>query len=486
MRDLVIDLSRVALKRRRTKIVATVGPASNTPQMLAALIDAGVDVFRLNFSHGTHESHGQTHQAIRAAEARAGRHVGVLADLCGPKIRVGTFEHGGIDVADGAAVTVTVREVVGGPGLIPSEYPALARDLKPGDRVLLDDGKLELRVEFVQETEIGCRVITGGRLTDKKGMNLPGVAVSAPALTEKDRADALFAARLGVDHLALSFVRSADDVHELKSLLAASGLDIPVIAKIEKPEALNSIGAILEAADGIMVARGDLGVEMPAEQVPVIQAELVRLAILACRPVIVATQMLESMIQAPRPTRAEVADVADAPLALADAVMLSAETATGRYPREAVATMDRILRLVEGHQWKHGKHGLVSEHAPDVSIDAPAAMARAVALLSRDVAVRSIVVPTEHGNTARQIAAKRPAAPIVAVSADERVCRRLALHWGVTSELAPPERQADLPRLARDVVRRLGLAEPGQPILLVWDSDPAHTGAALSVSLLSA
>ena len=250
MPDLVIDLSRVALKR--TKIVATVGPASNTSQMLAALIDAGVDVFRLNFSHGTHESHGQAFQAIRAAEARAARHVGVLADLCGLKIRVGAFEHGGIDLADGAAVTVTVRQIVGMPGLIPSEYPALARDLKPGDRVLLDDGKLEFRVESVQGTEIGCRVITGGRLTDRKGMNLPGIALSASALTEKDRADALFAARLGVDYLARSFVRSANDVHELKSLLAASDFDVPVIAKIEKPEALDAIGAILEAADGIM------------------------------------------------------------------------------------------------------------------------------------------------------------------------------------------------------------------------------------------
>src|SRR6185295_12888639 len=300
-----------------------VGPASSTVEALVGLIEAGVDVFRLNFSHGTHESHGKVFEAIRAASARAKKQVAVLGDLCGPKIRVGTFEGGGIDLAWGGEVVVTVREVEGKPGLIPSEYRALAADVVPGDRVLLDDGKMQLQVKAVEGTEIRCEVLAGGRLTDRKGMNLPGVRVSAPALTEKDKADAAFAVKLGVDYLALSFVRAPTDVADLKALLRDLRAETPVIAKIEKPEALDTIGGILEVADAIMVARGDLGVEMAEEEVPLIQ------------------QMLESMIESARPTRAEVTDVAAAALSRVDAVMLSAETASGKHPREAVATMDR-------------------------------------------------------------------------------------------------------------------------------------------------
>lgn len=471
---------------RRTKIVATIGPASADKLTLRQLVDAGVDVMRLNFSHGNHEEKAALITSIREVEVEAGRPIAILQDIQGPKIRVGAIRDAPLRLEPGDILDIHGDGREGEPGHISTNYPNLVYETDPGESIFLDDGMIELRVTEEYDSTVRCEVIVGGDLHPGKGVNLPGARLSVDALTEKDCEDLRFGMEHGVDYVALSFVRHAYDAASAREVMVRVGPAVPLLAKVEKREAVDRMNSILRAFDGAMVARGDLGVELPPEQVPIAQSQLVDVARRAGKPVIVATQMLESMIQAPRPTRAEVTDVADAAHSLADAVMLSAETAVGRYPREAVATMDRILRLVEGHQWKHGKHGLVSERAPEGGIDAPAAMARAVAQLSRDVAVRSIVVPTEHGNTARQIAAKRPAAPIIAVSADERVCRRLALYWGVTSQLAPPERQADLPRLARDVVRRLGLAESGQPILLVWDSDPAHTGAALSVSLLSA
>jgi pyruvate kinase len=485
MQTLSLDLSRVALKQRRTKIVATVGPASSSPAMLQRLIEAGVNVFRLNFSHGTHEMHGEVYGRIRTAAAHANRQVAILADLCGPKIRVGQFEGGGIDLRIGESVTVTVRETQGRPGLIPSQYHALASDVRHGDRILLDDGQLELRVEAVAGTEITCTVVVGGRLRDKKGMNLPGVAVSAPALTDKDREDATFASQLGVDYLALSFVRSPGDVQQLRDLLAHLGRDTPIIAKIEKPEALTVIGAILEAADGIMVARGDLGVECPAEEVPLIQQELVRLAIQANKPVIVATQMLESMISNPRPTRAEMSDVAHAAMSRADAVMLSAETAAGQYPVDAVATMDRVLRLVEGYQWQHGAFGTVTPGAPaGLGDDSGEALSRATALLSRELGVRAVVVPTRTGRTARLVSAERPAAPILAVTHNEDVCRRLALQWGIQPMLARLEDLETPSLLGRRVAVEAGMAEAGQLILLVWETR-AEGRSAPTVSIVS-
>jgi len=487
MQELAIDLSRVALKRRRTKIVATVGPSSSTVDALAGLIEAGVDVFRLNFSHGTHESHGKVFEAIRAASARTRKPVAVLGDLCGPKIRAGTFEGGGIDLQWGAEVVVTVREVEGKPGLIPSEYRELAADVVAGDRILLDDGKLQLQVKKVEGTEIACEVVEGGRLTNKKGMNLPGVRVSTPALTEKDKADAAFAVKLGVDYLALSFVRAPTDVADLKALLRDLRAETPVIAKIEKPEALDTIGGILEVADAIMVARGDLGVEMAAEEVPLIQQELVRLAVAAHKPVIVATQMLESMIESARPTRAEVTDVAAAALSRADAVMLSAETASGKHPREAVATMDRVLRMVEGYQWKRGQHGKVAESPllGNVQARLNGALSRATSMLSGELEVRAVVAPTRTGRMARLISSARPAAPVLALTSSESLCRRMQLLWGVAPEMASTvELEAPAP-LARAAVQRLGLASAGQHFLLVWDASPDRSGLAPTVSILS-
>ncbi len=485
MDPISIDLTRIALKNRRTKIVATVGPASNSPAMLTKLIAAGVDVFRLNFSHGTHEGHAAAFANIRAAAAEAGRHIAVLADLCGPKIRVGTFEAGSIELAEGATVVVTTRDVAGVPGLIPSEYQALVTDVTKGDRILLDDGKLELCVNSISGADVECRVVTGGRLSNRKGMNLPGVKVSAQALTQKDRADALFAAKMGADYLALSFVRSGDDLRGLKKLLSDAGLNTPVIAKIEKPEALKVIGDILEVTDGVMVARGDLGVEMAAEEVPLIQQELIRLSRKTHRPVIVATQMLESMIESPRPTRAEVTDVAAAAFAYSDAVMLSAETASGKYPVEAVKTMDRVLRLVEGYQWKGRNHGRISDLEPGEQMLISSAVSRATTLLSRDLQVRAVVVPTRSGGTARIVSSERPAAPLVAIASDPAVCRRLALQWGVTPMLATEAQLAHPELFARELVVKMGLAAAGDRILMVWDSDRHHSGLEPTVSVLT-
>jgi pyruvate kinase len=485
-----LDLSRVALKRRRTKIVATLGPASANAETLDKLIAAGVDVFRLNFSHGNHESHANAYNLVRAAQERAGKPVAVLADMCGPKIRVGRFAGGSITIDTGERVTVTVRDVEGKPGLIPSEYKALAGDVKPGDRILLDDGKLELKVLSKQDSDITCEVINGGKLSDKKGMNLPGVAVSAPALTDKDRADAEFAAKLGVDFVALSFVRKAEDVQGLRALLDKTGKTPHIIAKIEKPEAVECIGAIIDAADGIMVARGDLGVEMAAEEVPLVQRELIRLTVQMNKPVIVATQMLESMIDNPRPTRAEVSDVAQAAMAGADAVMLSAETAAGKFPVAAVATMDRVLRLVEGYEWKHTQFERLSDHTTRVLDEATPelavseAVARATAHLSRDLEVRAVIVPTRTGRTARVVAADRPAAPVLLLSHSREVCHRGKLHWGTEPVLCNADEPIDQPAFVRSLVKRQGLADTGHFILLVWDAGHGRGEFEPTVSVL--
>ena len=374
------------LHRRRTKIVATVGPASRDPVMLEALLRAGVNVFRLNLSHGEHADHRANFDNIRAVSASVGEPVAILADLCGPKIRVGRFAAGCITLEKGQAVTVTTRNVLGEPGLIPSQYTALGEDVRPGDRILLDDGMLELHVDAVAGSDIACTVTAGGLLKDRKGMNLPNVLVSSPALTDKDRDDAHFALDLGVDFLALSFVRRPSDVADLKALIDAAGATTPVIAKIEKPEALDAIDEILEASDGLMVARGDLGVELAPEAVPIVQHDLIERCRRRNKPIIVATQMLESMIEHPRPTRAEVSDVSHAVFAGADAVMLSAETASGAYPIKAVEMMDRVARQVEGWQWIEGAFRSLS--AGERERPTPLPLREAVALSTAQLVAR--------------------------------------------------------------------------------------------------
>ena len=417
--------------------MATQGPATSTPEVLDAMIAAGVDVFRLNFSHGSHESHAESMRAIKEAIARSGRHVAVMGDLCGPKIRVGHFEKGSIELVEGSRVTITVRKVMGHDGLIPSEYEELAKDVKPGDRILMADGTRELRVVSVDDTEVLCDVVRGGVISDRKGINLPNVAISTPSFTAKDKDDAAFACELGVDYLAMSFVRSAKDVLELKAFLAERGADIPVMSKIEKPEAVHNIESIMEASDAIMVARGDLGVEMPAEEIPLIQKELTRMAIRANKPVVIATQMLESMIGAGTPTRAEVTDVAWAAMEGADAVMLSGETSVGKYPVEAVKTMDRIVRMIEGYQYHTDRFfSLVSHEHPadfEVSMDSQIleGLSRSATKMARELNAKAVAVCAKTGTTARMISAERPLSPIIAMGCNERICARMGLYWGV-------------------------------------------------------
>lgn len=472
------------LRRRRTKIVATLGPASTDPRTVRELIGAGVDVFRMNMSHGDHETHRKAHAEVRAAATEAGQPVAILADLCGPKIRVGRFPDGPILLEDGTGVTVTTRDVPGRPGLIPSQYKALADDVQPGCRLLLADGLLELTVDRVEGTEVACTVVHGGVLSDRKGINLPDVTVSAPALTPKDRQDAAFALELGVEYFALSFVRHAGDVEDLRALLPP-GDATRIIAKIERPEALDAADAILDAADGIMVARGDLGVELPPEAVPVAQRRLVAQARAKSKPCIVATQMLESMIEHSQPTRAEVSDVSTAVFSGADAVMLSAETAAGSYPVHAVAMMDRIARRIEGYQWSEGTFRTDSPE-PEGAIPLHTALARATAQLSRDLRVRAIVVFSASGATAEVVAGARPAAPVLAATTDQRTFRQMNLLWGVVPVLVDDAELDDPRGLARRLTRTLDLASPGEFVLAVAGVAGAATDQAPSITALRA
>jgi pyruvate kinase len=475
---------RPLLKRRRTKIIATLGPASSSVEVIEQLIRAGVDVFRLNLSHGSHEDHRIAYERVREAAAKLERPTAVLADLCGPKLRVGRFSGGRIDLTGGSRVVVTTRDVIGESGLIPSQYPHLADDVRPGDRILLDDGVLELRVEAVEGTEVTCLVVNGGVLKDRKGMNLPGVAVSAPSLTEKDREDARFVLGLGVDFVALSFVRRASDLAALRALRG----DHPahLIAKIEVPEAVEAIDEVLEASDGIMIARGDLGVEMPPETVPITQGRLLVAARAKSRPAAVATQMLESMIRSPRPTRAEVSDVATAVFAGADAVMLSAETAVGAYPVQAVEMMDRVARWIESYQWEESAFSALASRAEGPApLPLHIAFARSVTQLSRDLRVRSIVVLSRTGTTAHVMAATRPSAPIIVATEDATTCRQASLLWGAVPVRVEAEAVAQPHAFARQIVQEHGLASEGQHILLVTGFKPSQSETAPALTVLT-
>lgn len=467
-----IDTTAFQLKRRRTKIVATLGPATSSKEAIRKLIETGVNVFRLNMSHGTHEEHAERYKTIREAANELSRPVAILGDLCGPKIRVGTFKNGSIQLQAGDEVIVTTRDVEGEAGLIPTRYQPLANDIQPGEAILLADGMFALEVKAIEGTEITCTVTRGGTLSNNKGMNLPGVQLSVPSLTDKDRVDAEFALQLGVDMLALSFVRRASDIRDLRALCGTR--DTWIVAKIEKPEALEEIDGILDESDAIMVARGDLGVEVPAERVPFLQDELIRMARQRNRPVIVATQMLESMIEHGRPTRAEVSDVAHAVRVGADAVMLSGETAVGKHPFKAVEAMDRIARQTEGYLWSNGAFGSIDteEKQSDKPLSVTDAVGNATSLLSRELQVRSIVLPSTSGTTTRIIAASRPAAPLLAISASPTTCNRLCLVWGVVPLLVDNERMKQTPALAKDIAQSLQLAQKGQHILLVEGFHP--------------
>jgi pyruvate kinase len=416
---------------RRAKIVATVGPASSSPEMLRKLFLAGVDTFRLNFSHGSHADHAQTYAHIRALEEEFDTPIGVLQDLQGPKIRVGTFRDGKIEVGKGEAVRFVRDSAPGDRDGVPLPHPEIFSSVRPGHDLLIDDGRVRVRIVDVRPDAIDTEVVVGGVISDRKGVNLPGAVLALSPLTAKDRADLAFGLELGVDWVALSFVQKASDVIEAQRLIAGrAGL----LAKIEKPSALQHLADIIRLADGVMVARGDLGVEIPQEEVPGRQKEIVRACRLVGKPVIVATQMLDSMVNSPSPTRAEASDVATAIYDGADAVMLSAESAAGKYPLEAVQMMDRIIRSTEAHEHYAS---LVQATRPDEEHSPPHVMAAAAADVAQSIGAPVIVAFTSSGATAARIARKRPALPILAVTPELSVSRRLRLMWGVHSERSP-------------------------------------------------
>jgi len=418
---------------RRTKIVCTIGPASSSPEVLDRLVAAGMDVARLNFSHGTHAEHAEVIRRIRAGEARWGRPIAILQDLQGPKIRLGTFGAGGggrVDLEPGQRFTLSALPVPGTAERASVTHPEYLRQLRPGDQVWMDDGMIQLRVEAVTDTEVHCRVLAGGRVSDHKGISLQRVPLPVSCLTEKDREDLRFGVEHGVDFVAVSFVRSAADIIEARKFLHELGADVPLVAKLERQEALTNLPGILGLVDAVMVARGDLGVDVPLEEVPHIQKEVIRQARAAKVPVIVATQMLESMTRHIRPTRAEVADVTAAIFDGADAVMLSAETATGRYPVEAVTVMDRIARRAE--------QAVLAQPPPPRErrgVGFPEAICDAAAEAARVLGARAIVAFTQSGFSARLISQERPTVPIIALTPFVEVQRRLALAWGVSSRL---------------------------------------------------
>ncbi len=444
---------------RKARIICTLGPSSDSEAMIEGLVLGGMDVARLNFSHGTHAEHGARIARLRKVANRTGRQVAILQDIQGPKIRLGQFLGGQAVVADGARVTVTTRKVLGTQILIPTPVPSLPKDVKAGDPILLDDGRVRLRVLKVKGQDVLCDVEVGGKLKDHKGLNLPGCAVSVPTITRKDLEDLKFGQDAGVDYVALSFVRTAADIHRARAYVAK--LKTPLIAKIEKPQAVDALEEIAEAADGIMVARGDLGVEMPLEKLPALQKWMVKRTNERGGIVIVATEMLESMVTNIRPTRAEVSDVANAILDGADAVMLSGETAAGKYPLEAVRTMATIVRETE--------KGLVPRPSPFTSTDDISTGVAVAAVEAADRLKDAVIVAfTESGYTAKLISELRPTVKLLALTPHLHIVRRMALYWGVTARKTA--RLASTEAMVKQVRRLLlaeKLAKPGAPIVIV-------------------
>lgn len=441
--------------RHRTKIVATIGPATNQPEVLKALIEAGATTLRLNFSHGTHAEHQRCVRLIRQTAFELNQPVGILQDLQGPKIRLGRFETGSVIVNKGDSFTLTSRPIVGTQFISCVTYDLLAEEVPAGSRILLDDGRVEMRVEEVDRVakELHCRIVVAGVLSDNKGVNFPGVYLSIKALTDKDRQDLMFGLDQGVDWVALSFVRNPQDILEIKDIISSAGKQVPVIAKIEKHEAIDQMEAVLALCDGVMVARGDLGVELPAEDVPILQKRLIATANRLGIPVITATQMLDSMVSNPRPTRAEVSDVANAILDGTDAVMLSNETAVGKYPVEAVATMARIATRIEQEQ----ALAAIPPSYQDPKRSVPNAISQAVSQIAEQLGAAAIMTLTKTGSTARNVSKFRPQIPILAVTPHVDVARQLQLVWGVKPLLV-----LDLPSTGQTFQSALNVAQEKQ------------------------
>jgi pyruvate kinase len=419
-----------AARVRRAKIICTIGPACDSEACIRDLMQLGMDVARLNFSHGTHPEHARRIQRLRRAARRLKRTICILQDLQGPKIRTGRMKGGHpVMLEAGARLTITPREVAGTAMLISTDFPGLAREVEPGSRVLLSDGRIELKVVAIHGNDVECEVLNGGLLAEQQGINLPGAAVAIPALTEKDKQDLKFGLQHGVDAVALSFVRSADDIRMAEELMREHGKSVPIVAKLEKPQAIDRLEEILEAANGVMIARGDLGVEVPPEQVPIIQKRVIQRASVWRRPVITATQMLESMTQNPRPTRAEASDVANAIFDGTDVVMLSAETASGRYPRETVAMMSRIVLEAEASMAQLAQPPRRRRENQTYSI--AETICESIAHAAEELPMGAIAVFTESGNTARMLSKHRPKALIYAFSRNLEVCNRMNALWGV-------------------------------------------------------
>jgi pyruvate kinase len=413
---------------RKTKIVCTIGPASEDPETLKRLILAGMNVARLNFSHGSHEEHGRRIDAVRQAAAELGRTVAILLDTKGPEIRTGELQGGEAELKAGDRLTLTTEPILGNAQRVSVSYKGLPADVQPGSTILIDDGLIRLDVEAVEGTEIHCRVANGGLLKNRKGVNLPGVKVNLPGITSKDADDIVFGIQKGVDFIAASFVRKPEDILEIRKILEEHDADIQIIAKIENSEGLEHLDEILEVADGLMVARGDLGVEIPAEEVPLVQKEMIRKCNNLGKPVITATQMLDSMQRNPRPTRAEASDVANAILDGTDAVMLSGETAAGKYPVEAVETMDRIaLRTEKALRYRD----LFRQRRLEQEVSITDSISQAVVHAAESLQSSAIITSTESGFTARMVSKYRPRAPIIAVTPNDRVMAKLSLVWGV-------------------------------------------------------
>ncbi len=461
------------MTKRRAKIVCTLGPATSSPEMVRALVAAGMDVARLNFSHGTHEEHAAVYREVRAASDEAGRAVALLVDLQGPKIRLGEFEDGGVTLVAGERFVITTEPGVEGTAeMAGTTYAALARDVTAGANVLIDDGRVRLRVEETDGVRVVTTVLEGGRISDHKGINLPGVHVSAPSMSEKDRGDLRFALSLRVDMIALSFVRDPNDVADVHAVMDETGARLPVIAKIEKPEAVDRLGPIVRAFDGLMVARGDLGVETPLETVPLVQKRAVRLAREHGKPVIVATQMLESMIHHSNPTRAEASDVANAVLDGADALMLSGETSVGEYPLDAVETMARIIEAAESQGFGTLPH---LRRRPETR---PEAIALNAVRIAEDLHAVALVAFTETGATARHVAAHRDAIPLLAFTSRPEVRSRLALLWGCETFVVPMAHHTDeMVAQADRALLELGRGKPGDYVVIVAGTPPGTAGS---------
>lgn len=467
---------------RRAKIVCTLGPSSLSQDMLEHLLTAGMDVARLNFSHGSHQQHAESIEKLRAASLKVRKAVGIIGDLQGPKIRTGRVEKA-LELKEGEVLILTTEESAQGKNIVSTDYEYLPTDVNPGDRILLDDGLLELRVRSTdKKSTVTTEVVIGGLLKSNKGINLPGVAVRAEALTPKDVEDLVFAIKAGVDFVALSFVRQPKDIERAHEVMREAGRQVPIIAKLEKPEGLARLDAILDKADGVMVARGDLGVEIPPEEVPALQKDIIRRANARGLPVIVATQMLNSMISHPRPTRAEASDVANAVFDGADALMLSGETASGKYPVQSVQMMDRIILAAESS----ARTQVATQTAEPIKIPAlfPDVVCGVACRAARETGATLIVAFTLSGATARLLSRYRPRVPIIAFSPNQEVRRQLALVWGVDPRVLEPiqETEAMVRRVEEELLSR-GLADKGDRVVIVFGAPVGQAGKINSLRL---